>query len=165
MNKANLVGVHEAGITHHVAAVSQVNRQHCAAAILDGAGSVIMKFLVIVSIDVTTRKHLFYMCQKLDVDGHHVLEVPVNRTILDHPNFAIALNDLGLNLADFLVNQNANVLLPTDNRFPGLDYAVRTKRIRGSRPTQGWLALLPGFQQGLVRPLRRKGRIGLVFIN
>jgi hypothetical protein len=165
MNKANLVGVHEAGIAHHVAAVSQVNRQHGSAAILDGAGSVVMKFLVVVSIDVATRKHLFYMRQELDVDCHHVLEVPVNRTILDHPNFAITLDDLGLNFADFLVNQNANVLLSADNRFPGLDHAVRTKRIRGSRPTQGWLALLPGFQQGFVRPLRCKGWIWFVFIN
>ena len=32
----DLIGIHEAGITHHVAAVGQVDRQHRAAAVLDG---------------------------------------------------------------------------------------------------------------------------------
>ena len=143
MNEANLVGVHEAGIAHHVAAVGQVNGQNGAAAILDGAGAVVVKLFVIVGVDVTTRKHLLNVRQELDVDRHHVFEVPVDRTILDHPDFSVALDDLRLNLAHLFVNQNAHVLLAANYRFPGLDHAVRTKRIGRSRPTQGRLALLP----------------------
>ena len=40
---ADLIGVHEARIAHHVAAVGQVDRQHRAAAVLDGRGAVIVQ--------------------------------------------------------------------------------------------------------------------------
>ena len=39
MDEANLVGVHEAGVAHHVAAVGQVDGQHRSAAMLHGAAS------------------------------------------------------------------------------------------------------------------------------
>ena len=43
MDVADLVGVHEARVAHHVAAVGQVDREHRAAAVLDGRGAVIVK--------------------------------------------------------------------------------------------------------------------------
>src|SRR5882724_8247192 len=59
MNKANLVGVHEAGIAHHVAAIGKVNRQDRAAAILDSAGAMVVEFFVIMRVDVPAGEHLF----------------------------------------------------------------------------------------------------------
>jgi hypothetical protein len=115
MNKANLIGIHEAGVAHHVAPVSQVNRQYCAAAILDRARSMVVKLFVAVRVDVAAGKHLFDMRKKLDVDGHHVFEMPVNRTILYHPDLAITFNDLGLDLTNFFIDENANVLLAANN--------------------------------------------------
>src|SRR5258707_49392 len=91
MNEADLIGVHEAWITHHVAAVCKVYGQHCSATILYSAGAVVMKLFVIVSIDVATGKHLFNVRQKLGIDRHHIFNVPMYRTILDHPDFVIAL--------------------------------------------------------------------------
>src|SRR6266542_2364242 len=134
MNKANLVGVHEAGIAHHVAAISKVDRQDSAAAILDSAGAVVMKFFVRMRIDVPAWEHLFDVCEEFNVDGHHVFKVPVHRTIFDHPNLAIAFDDLSFDFPDFFIDQNTHVLLAADDRFPGLDYTVWTKRIRSSRP-------------------------------
>ena len=91
------------------------------------------------------------MCvRNFDVDRHHVFEVPVDRTILDHPDFAVALDDLRLDLANFLIDQNTDVLLAADNRFARFDHAVWTKRISGARPAERRLALLPRFQQRLV---------------
>ena len=40
---ADLVGVHEARVAHHVAAVGQVDRQHRAAAVLDRRGAVVVQ--------------------------------------------------------------------------------------------------------------------------
>ena len=37
VDEADLVGVHEAGIAHHVAAVGEVDGQHRSAAVLHGA--------------------------------------------------------------------------------------------------------------------------------
>ena len=57
----------------------------------------------------TTARHrwrqptcLRHVRQKLGVDSHHVFEVTVNWTILDHPDFTIALDNLGLDLANLL---------------------------------------------------------------
>ena len=42
MDEAHLVGVHEAGVAHHVAAVGEVDGQHRAAPVFDGAGAVLV---------------------------------------------------------------------------------------------------------------------------
>src|SRR5207247_11240384 len=99
MNKPDLVGVHEAGITHHVAAIGKVYSQNSAASILHRAGTVIVQFLVVVSVDVAPGKHLFNMREKLRIDSHHVFEVAMDRTLLYHPDLTIALNLRSFNLA------------------------------------------------------------------
>ena len=43
VDEADLVGVHEAGIAHHVAAVGEVDGEHRAAAVSDGRGAVIVQ--------------------------------------------------------------------------------------------------------------------------
>ena len=47
MHEADLIGVHEARVAHHVAAIGQVNCKDGATSILDRAGAVIMQLLVI----------------------------------------------------------------------------------------------------------------------
>ena len=103
MHEPDLVGVHEARIAHHVAAVRQIDRQHRSAAVRDGAGPVIVKLFVVVGADVAAGEHVFEMLEERRVDRHHVFEVAVDRAILHHQDLAVALDDLRLDLADFLV--------------------------------------------------------------
>ena len=91
---ADLVGVHEARIAHHVAAVGQVDRQNGAAAVLDGAGAVIVQIFVVVRRDVAAREVLLDPLEELRVDRHHVFDMAVLRAILDHPDLAVAFDDL-----------------------------------------------------------------------
>src|ERR1700741_5580757 len=97
---------------------------------------------------MATRKHLFDLRKKLGIDGHHVFEMAMGWTILDHPDFAIALNDLGFDFADLLVNKDADVFLAADDGFTCFDHAVGTEGIGRPWPAQGWLTFLPRFQKG-----------------
>ena len=148
MNVADLVGIHEAGIAHHVAAVRQIDRQDCAAAMLDRAAAVVVQFFIVVSRDVAAGKLLLDPLEELHVDRHHVFEMAVHGTILDHPDLAIALDDLGFDLTDLLVNQDSAILLAADDRFARLDHAVRTQRIGLSRPTESRFVFCHDFSSG-----------------
>jgi hypothetical protein len=61
-------------------------------------------------------KFCFDPVQELRVDGHHVFIVAVDGALLHHPDLAVALDDLRLDLADLLVNQVAPILLAVDDR-------------------------------------------------
>ena len=50
VDEADLVGVHEAGIAHHVAAVGEVDGEHRAAAVGDGGGAVVVQLLVAIAV-------------------------------------------------------------------------------------------------------------------
>jgi hypothetical protein len=110
VDEANLVGVHEARVAHHVAAIRQVDSQHCAATILNRAGTVIVQLLVVVCVDVSSRKHLFDVGKKLRIDRHHVFEVAMSRTILHHPDLTITFDNLSFDLTDLLIDQNGYIL-------------------------------------------------------
>ena len=156
MNVAHLIGIHEAGIAHHVAAVRQVDRQNGAAAVLDGAAAVIVETFVVVGRNVAAGEVLLDPFEELHVDRHQVFGLAVLRTVFDHPDLTIAFDDLGFDFADFLVKQLRPVLLAADDRFPRFLDAFRTERIGLARPAQSRLGLLPGLQQRLFRPLRRE---------
>ena len=64
MDEADLVGVHEAGIAHHVAAVGEVDGQHRAAAVGHGRGAVVVQLLVVVGADVAAGEALFKMLEE-----------------------------------------------------------------------------------------------------
>ena len=155
----DLVRVHEAGVAHHVAAVGQVDRQHRAAAVLDRAAAVVVELLVVVGADVAAREHLLEVLEEFGVDRHHVLEVAVNRAILHHQDLAVALEDRRLDLADLLVEQDADVLLAVENRLTRLPRACRAERVGLARPAERRLGLLIGLQQRLVGPLRSERRV------
>ena len=140
MNETNLVRIHEARIAHHVAAVRQIDCQHRAAAILDRRRAVVVKFLVVVSFDIAAGEQLLDVRKELDVDRHHVFEMAVRRTILDHPYLAVTLDDLGLDLTDLFIDQNANFLFAAKDLFARLDHAVRAQRIRlPGKPSVGFV--------------------------
>ena len=127
VHEPDLIGVHEARVAHHVAAVRQIDRQHRAAPVCHRARTVVMQFLVVVRADVAAGENLFEMREKLGVDRHHVFEVAVDRAILHHQNLAVALNNLGFDLTRFFVAQNLHRQLAVDDLVADFGDALRTQ--------------------------------------
>jgi hypothetical protein len=120
-----------------------------------------MQVFVVVSCDVAPRKHIFQMLREFGVNRHHVFEVPVLGAILHHQDLAVALDDLGLDLPDFLVHQNFVWQVPIQNLLPDFRHALGAKRIRCTRPAERGLGLFVRFEQRLVRPLGSRRRVGV----
>src|SRR5262245_5646867 len=98
------------------------------------------------SLDITARKHRLDVGEKFRVDRHDIFEMPMRSTVLHHPDFAIAFDNLGLDLANLFIDQNRDILFATKNVLARLNYAVRTQRVRDSRPTECRLRFLPGLK-------------------
>ncbi len=47
--------------------------------------------------------------------------------VLDHPDLAITLDDLGFDLADFFVHQNVDRKMAVENLLPYFRHALGTK--------------------------------------
>ena len=159
VHEADLVGIHEARVAHHVAAVGQVHRQHRAAAVLDRRAAVVVELLVVVRADVAAREHFFEVLEEGRVDRHHVLEVPVDRAVLDHDDLAVLLVDGRLDLADLLVEQRLERAGAVEDRLSRFAHAGRTERVGLTRPAERRLGLLVRLQHRLVGPLRRERRV------
>ena len=129
MDEADLVGVHEAGIAHHVAAVGEIDREHAAAAVGDGAGAVLVQLGVVVGADVAAGEDVFQVLEEGGVDGHHVFEVAVDRAILHHQDFAVALDDLGLDLAGLVGVEDFERRLAVQDLLADFGDAARAERI------------------------------------
>ncbi len=134
VDEADLVGVHEAGVAHHVAAVGQVDGEDRAAAVGDGGGAVVVELLVVVGADVAAGEDVFEVLHHRRVDGHDVLEVAVDGAVLDHQDLAVALDDLGLDLADLLVEQDLVGQLAVDDLLADLRDALGAKGVGGTGP-------------------------------
>ena len=165
MHIADLVGVHEARIAHHVAAIRQVDGKHRSAAVAHCRRAVLVQIFVVVRGNVSARKLLFNPAKELGINGHHVFVVAVERAVLHHPDLPVALDNLRFDLADLFVHQIAPILLAGNDRLARFFDARGTKRIRLPREAQRGLGLLPGFQQWLVRPPRRDRRIGIALVE
>ena len=131
------------------------------AAVLDRAAAVVVQRLVVVRLDVAPGERLLEVLEHRRVDRHHVLEMPVQRAVLDHEDLAVALEDRRLDLADLLGQQNRHVLLAVDDRLARFAHAHRTQRVGFTRPAQRRLGLLPRLVQRLIRPFRRERRTAL----
>ena len=103
MHKTDLVGVHETWITHHVAAVREIDRKHGPSTIPDRAGSMIVKGLVVVRLDIAARKRCLYVFQEFLIDSHQIFEVTMNRAILDHPDLSVTFDNLGFDLTNLFI--------------------------------------------------------------
>ena len=125
----------------------------------------VVKLLVVVRLHVATREQRLDVLQEFAVDRHHVLDLAVFGTFLDHPHLAVALNDRRLDLADLLIDQRRHIALTRQYLLTRLDDALRAKRIRLPRETERRLRLLPRFKDRLVSPLRGKRRVRLELIH
>jgi len=54
----------------------------------------------------------FDMVEEFGVDGHHVFVVAMDGAVFDHPNFAVAFDDLCLNFADLSFIRSRQSFLP-----------------------------------------------------
>ena len=84
-----------------------------------------VEFLIVVRGNVAARKLRFDPLQEARINGHHVFVMAVLRTILDHPDLSIPLDDLCFDLADLFIHQVAPVLPAVKDRLPRFLYAVR----------------------------------------
>ena len=162
VDKADLVGVHEAGIAHHIAAVGQIDSEDRAAAVGDGRGAVVVEVLVAFAVgtDIAARKALFKVFEEGRVNGHEVFEVAVLGAILDHEDLAIALDDLCFDFANFFIEQDFVGQLAVDDLLADLGDALGTERVGGARPAERRLFFLVALEEGLVAPFGREGLIG-----
>ena len=159
VDEANLVGVHEAGVAHHVAAVGEVDGEHRAAAVGDGGRTVIVQLLVVVGADIAAREHLFEVLREGRVDRHQVFELAVDGAFLDHEDLTVALDDVGLDFANLFVEENGDVFLAVENLLAKLRYALGAQRVGLARPAERGLGLFPALEQGLFGPLGGERRI------
>src|ERR1700747_102526 len=83
----------------------------------------------------------------------------------DHPHLAITFDNLRLDLLDLLGHQIAPVLLTTEDSLARFLHTPRAERIGLPRPPQRWLGFLPGFEHRVCRPLRRKRRVWIGFVE
>jgi hypothetical protein len=125
MNISNLVGIHEAGIAHHVAAVREIDGEHRSAAVLDRTASVVVKALIAVRRNVSAGEILLNPFQELDVNGHQIFGSSMLGAVLYHPDLAISLNDVRLNFADLLMQQLIPFDLAINDGFSRFLYALR----------------------------------------
>src|SRR5262249_14521977 len=107
----HLIGIHEAGIAHHVAAVGQIDRQYGAPAISYRRGAVAVHAVIVGAAEVAAEEQAFNAPQKVGVRGHDVFKIPVGLAVLAHVDAPIFFDDLSLDLAGPALGQYAEVLL------------------------------------------------------
>jgi hypothetical protein len=127
---ADLVGVHEARVAHHVAAVGQVDREHGPPPVLDRRRAVAVHELIAEGLEVTPGEAALDPPAELGVDLDEVLEGSVVGTALPDPDLAVLLVQSRADLADVAVDQLGHVPLPTEDLAAGLDDAARAERVR-----------------------------------
>ncbi len=160
VDEADLVGVHEAGIAHHVAAVGEVDGEDRATTMRHCGRAVVVELLVVVGADVAAGEDLFEMLEEGGVDGHDVFEVAVDGAVLHHEDLAVALDDLGLDLADLLVEEDLVGQLAVDDLLTDRRNALGAERVGGAGPAEGRLLFLVALEERLVAPLGSEALVG-----
>src|SRR5690606_2235087 len=98
VHEPDLVGVHEARVAHHVAAVGEVDREDRAAPVLDRRGAVLAE-LRLGRFEVAPGEEPLDAREERRVDAEDVLERAMLRTRLAHHDAAVFLQDLRADLA------------------------------------------------------------------
>jgi hypothetical protein len=127
VDEANLVGIHEARIAHHVATVREIHRQNGAAAPLHGRRAVVVQLLIVVRAHVAAGKHGFDVPEHLRINRHYVFEVAMLGAVLHHQDLAVALDDLSFDLTDFFVQKDFVRKFAVENLLADLGDAARAK--------------------------------------
>ncbi len=105
VNIANLICIHEAGIAHHVAAISQVYGQHGAATKFNIGSSVTMNCGILGRAKISSKEQRFDSFEKSRIRGHHVIKLPVLGTSLTHDHLTVFFQDLSFDFARMLMHQ------------------------------------------------------------
>ena len=100
------------------------------------------------------------MLEEGGVDGHHVFEVAVLGAILHHEDFAVALDDLGLDFADLLIEQDFVGQLAVEDLLADLGDAPGAERVGGAGPAKRRLLFLIALEERFVAPFGDKRRVG-----
>ena len=108
--------------------------------------------LIVVGGNVAPGKRLFQMAEELRVDRHHIFEVAMRGAVLHHQDSAVALDDLRLDLADFLVEQDFVRQFSVEDLTADFRDTLWAKRIGGARPPQRRLGFLVRLEKRLVAP-------------
>ena len=74
------------------------------------------------------------MLEECGVDRHHVFEMAVDGTILDHQDLAVALDDHGFNFAGAGVQQVRKGALVVQDLLADFRNALRTEGVGLARP-------------------------------
>src|SRR5215472_541793 len=64
VDESDLIGIHEAWITHHVAAIGEIDSQHRATAILNRTAAVMVQHFIAMSANIATGKNCLEMFEK-----------------------------------------------------------------------------------------------------
>ena len=100
------------------------------------------------------------MLEEGGVDGHDVFEVAVLGAVLDHEDFAVALDDLGLDFTHFFVEQDFMGQLAVEDLLTDLGDAFGAEGVGGAGPAEGRLLFLVALEEGLLGPLGGEGGVG-----
>jgi hypothetical protein len=120
-----------------------------------------MEFVIVVGADVTAWEGVFEVLEESGIDAHNVLEVAVLLAVLDHKDLAVALNDLGLDLASALGEEDLVREFAVNDLLTDLRDAPWAEGVSGARPAESRAGLLIRFKQRLIGPSRNERGIRL----
>ena len=106
VNESDLIGIHKTRVAHHIASVRQIDCQNRATAILDRACPVVMELFGVVRPLVPTWELILKVGKHLWISRHNVFKAPMLRTLLYHPDLAVALDNFSLDFTDLFVFEN-----------------------------------------------------------
>ena len=104
MDEADLVRIHEARITHHVAAVGQIDRHDRAASVLHRRGTMRTERRFDRR-EIATGKQVLDPLHELRINRHHIGTDTMLVAGLFHQDLAVPLDDVRLDLAGATIHQ------------------------------------------------------------
>src|SRR5690606_41153729 len=135
VHEADLVGIHEARVAHHVAAVREVDREDRAPPVLDRRGAVLAQ-LRPGRLEVAPREEPLDAREERRVDAEDVLERAMLSAGLPHHDAPSVLHDLRADLARVAAEQRRDVALAGEHRGTHRLYALGAQRVRLPGPTE-----------------------------
>src|SRR5439155_14593217 len=156
VNVADLVGIHEAGIAHHVAPVGHIHGQDRAPAKLDRGTAVTVDVFVFRAPEVSAKEETFNTAGEVRVGGENILKRPVFLARLAHEDSTVFLYDLRLDFARVFVSQQGQVGIPIDDGGAYFGHTARAKGVCDSGKTEGRGRAFIALEHLARRPLRSR---------
>jgi hypothetical protein len=158
MDEADLVGIHEARVAHHVAAVGQVDRHDRAASVLHRRGAMRAQ-RSLERRKVAPGKQLLDPRHELRVDRHHIAADAVLVAGLFHQDLAVALDDVGLDLAGATVHQIGQLAPSRQDVFADFLHTLGAQRVGLPGPAERGKRALAALEQRPGCPSRVRRRL------